>query len=75
MTVEAAIYMYHGLDIDPSTGMRPKDATLYQRMKRKLPVELKSLPPPKVGRQGHVKQRRLIVYLHKLVIVEGWWRV
>ena len=74
MTFDAAKYMYYGLDVDLATGMRPQDAALYERLKMKLTVELKSLPPPKYKRYGHIKQRRLIVYLHKLVIVEGWYR-
>jgi len=68
--------MYYGIEIDPVTQMRPRDAQIYDRLKEKMPVEMKVLSPPRraTSRDGRIKYRKLIVYLHKLVIVEGWWQ-
>lgn len=77
MNVEQCKNVFYGVEIDPVTQMRPKDAQLYEKLKATMPVELKVLSPPirSTKRYERRKYRRLIVYLHKLVIVEGWWKV
>ncbi len=73
ISVEECKQMFHGTKDDMEPWLRPQDAVMYERLKEILPVEVKSLPPPG---EGSMEQRsRLIVYLHKLVVLKGWCSV